>query len=365
MTLHGKGMFIWKIRRCEGGDPEAIARVAAEAGLTHVVVKVADGIYKYNVLRGRDLVPPLITAMKRRGIQVWGWHYVYGNDPVGEANRALQRARELDLEGYILDAEDHYKGKFRQARVFMRRIQGNMPIPLGLSSYRFPEYHPDFPWQEFMPPMDYVMPQVYWLLAHNPGDQLRRSLRQLRRYNSRAIYVPTGSMYRITNWRPSASEIREFMQTAIDEGLPAVNFWEWYWARTQLPDLWQVMAEFPWPPPDTVTPPPGMDPVDRLVWYWNRHDAAQVAEQYHPGAVLVTASQVYVGRDNIQNRYAAWFQNETKDASFSVISKSGHDGRYRFRWIARLPNGRLMRGEDTLNMRGSLIGYHYTYSAPV
>ena len=43
MTLEGKGFFTWKIPNCEHGDPKLIAAHAKSAGLTHLVVKVADG----------------------------------------------------------------------------------------------------------------------------------------------------------------------------------------------------------------------------------------------------------------------------------------------------------------------------------
>jgi len=81
--ITGKGMFIWKLYRCENGDPQAIANVAAQAGLSHVLVKIADnsGIYNYDWDNHRDLVPPVVSALKARGIEVWGWHYVYGKDP--------------------------------------------------------------------------------------------------------------------------------------------------------------------------------------------------------------------------------------------------------------------------------------------
>ncbi len=367
MTLRGKGMFIWKIRRCEGGDPEAIARVAAAAGLTHVLVKIADGIYNYNVVNGRDLVPPLVQALRRRGIQVWGWHYVYGNDPVGEANRAIQRARQLQLDGYVINAEGHYKGKYEQARIFVQRIKGKMGMPIGLSSYRYPSYHPTFPWREFMPHMDYVMPQVYWLLAHNPGRQLRASLYELRKYNASAIYVPTGSMYPAYGWRPTASDIREFMQTAIDLGLPAANFYEWYQARTYLLDLWNVLADFAWPgaPSPAPPPPPPKDVVDRLLDGWNARDFNAILDLYHDNAVLVTASKVYTGKAALRRWYEGWLNSAVSGATFALLDKERNEQRYWFRWQARFPDGRKVRGEDTLNLRGQRIGYHYTYSSPV
>ena len=61
MTLRGKGYYIWKIPNCENGDPAAIANVAAQAGLSHVLIKIADGVGSYNVdlTTGVDLVPPV------------------------------------------------------------------------------------------------------------------------------------------------------------------------------------------------------------------------------------------------------------------------------------------------------------------
>jgi hypothetical protein len=124
MTLEGKGFYLWKIPACENGNAGAIASVAYQAGLTHVLIKIANGVYKsnYDYDQKLDLVPPVVQALKARGVQVWGWHYVYGNDPGGEARIAVQRTRELNLDGYVLDAEGEYKspGKRNAAELFMR-----------------------------------------------------------------------------------------------------------------------------------------------------------------------------------------------------------------------------------------------------
>ena len=48
MSIGGKGFFIWKIQNCEGGDVKKIAQLAHQAGFSHVLIKVANGIWKYN-----------------------------------------------------------------------------------------------------------------------------------------------------------------------------------------------------------------------------------------------------------------------------------------------------------------------------
>jgi hypothetical protein len=42
MSLTGKGMMIWRIPKCEGGNASTIAKVAASAGLSHVLIKIAN-----------------------------------------------------------------------------------------------------------------------------------------------------------------------------------------------------------------------------------------------------------------------------------------------------------------------------------
>ena len=62
----------------------------------------------------------------------------------------------------------------------MTRLRASLPtFPFALSSYRYPTLHPALPWEAFLEKCDYNMPQVYWMEAHNPSDQLVRCLRDL------------------------------------------------------------------------------------------------------------------------------------------------------------------------------------------
>ena len=122
MALTGKGMMIWKIPSCEGGNASAIASTAAAAGFSHVLIKIANDTRPYNVdASGKDLVAPVVDALRAKGIQVWGWHYVYGNDPTGEANKAVQRVQETAVAGHVIDAEaeSDLPGKAAAATTFM------------------------------------------------------------------------------------------------------------------------------------------------------------------------------------------------------------------------------------------------------
>ncbi len=101
--IEGKGYFIWQIARTESGDIGSIVNLAMVSGLTHVLIKIADGTGAYNVsATDGDLVPPLVEALGVKGIQSLGWHYIYGNAPADEADRAIQRVQETGVVGYVI-----------------------------------------------------------------------------------------------------------------------------------------------------------------------------------------------------------------------------------------------------------------------
>lgn len=128
MTIEGKGMFTWKLPRCENGDAAAVAATAKSANLSHVMVKIADGNIAYNGDWGSniDQVPVIVNALQGQGIQAWGWHYVYGDDPIGEARIALRRIKQLQVDAYVIDAEGQYSKDEKKdaARSFMAELRG-------------------------------------------------------------------------------------------------------------------------------------------------------------------------------------------------------------------------------------------------
>ena len=126
MMLQGKGFFIWKIRNCENGDIQAIANIAARDELTHVLIKIADGAYSYNIdPSGVDLVPGLVKALHKHDIQAWGWQYLYGNDPIGEANKAIV---------IITDGENHEDDALASAQAALDEGAIVHTIGMGLPS---------------------------------------------------------------------------------------------------------------------------------------------------------------------------------------------------------------------------------------
>lgn len=361
MALQGKGFMIWKIPSCEGGNPAQIAATAKAAGLTHVLIKIADGPYAYNVDKETqvDLVPPVVEALKGKGIQVWGWHYVYGNNPVAEAQMAVKRVKGLNLSGYVIDAEEEYKlpGRAEVARTFMNELRKGLPQkPVALCSYRWPSYHPQLPWDAFLEKCDYNMPQVYWMSAHNPAAQLQRSVREFNAMRHVRPILPTGPVYREYGWEPTPAEIQEFLETCISLNLSAANFFAWDYGRTRLKPLWETIAAFQWGLPAL----PEKDLAERYISALNTRDAAEVIWLYEAGALHITARRTRQGAGAIQSWFSEFLTQKLPNAAFRLVSYTAINNVRHLSWTAASPSGLIQNGRDTFGIREGKISYHYS-----
>ncbi len=361
MSVQGKGFFIWKVRDCENGDANAIANLAHQSNFTHVLVKIADGSNSYNVdiTSGVDLVPPVAQALRARGIQVWGWHYVYGYDPIGEANIAIQRIQQLNLSGYVIDAEAEYKqpGKDLAARQFMNRLRSALPnFPIALSSYRYPSYHPQLPWQAFLEKCDLNMPQVYWLQNHNPGEQLIRTLQEFQSLAPFRPIIPTGSAFKEHNWAPTVSDINEFIQNTRSLNLTAVNFWEWSNCRLYLPEVWDAIQAYNWD-----TDPLPQDITQQYVDTLNTHDTNKMVSLYMPNGVHVTSARTIQGAAALRTWYNTFLGQILPNAKFTLTGFSGTGTSRHMTWTATSSAGNVYNGSDTFGLLNDKIAYHYTF----
>lgn len=360
--LEGKGFFTWKIPNCERGDPSAIATRANEAGLTHLILKVADGTMIYNGNWGdpKDYTTPVVMALREHGIKVWGWHYLYGDNPTSEANVAITRIRQYDLDGYVLDVEKEYKdsGKKVAAKRFMNIVRNALPnLTIALSTYRYPSLHPQIPWKEFMEKCDLSMPQVYWLKAHNPGDQLARSVNEFGVKNPPLPIVPTGAAFREFGWQPTDTEVLEFFKKAKELNLSGVNFWEWSDARSgKLPGIWEMIQKYNWSERDAPK-----DICVSLVDAMNEHDIEKIVGFYALPAIHITSIQSSQGLDNLRSWYTRMFNDLLPNSKFTLGSYRGKGSSRHFTWTATSSKGNVRNGNDTLGISHEKINYHYSF----
>jgi hypothetical protein len=362
MALAGKGFFIWKIPNCEAGNATAIASAAAAAGLSHVLIKIADGNYasNYSYSTKTDLVPPVVQALHKKGIQVWGWHYVYGGDPVGEAKIAISRCQSLSLDGYAIDAEGEYKtaGRATAASRFMTELRRAMPnFPIALCSYRYPTYHPQLPWKAFLEKCDYNMPQVYWEQAHNPGAQLRRCVKEFQAIAPFRPIMPVGAAYSTSGWTPTVSDLNEFLATVKDLGLPAASFFSWDYARNNLKTLWGAVGAYSWP----VDSVPSPTVAQLLFQALNSHDPTTIANLYTTNAIRITSAATLQGVDSVKAWYDNFFTKILTNATFKMTGVSSVGNTRHLTWTATGTNGKITDGKDTFGIVGGKIGYHYSY----
>jgi len=319
MNLEGKGCFLYVVSYVEGSNPNVIpsvaerqahavrlAEAAKSAGLSHVLIKVADGIYPYNRRRKNPVTGEIIfnstladatddcilvtKELQNRNIKVYGWQFVYSRFPTKEAEMAIQRMRELDLDGWVVNAEYAHKtiingveawsppqtmiAKVGEYMAAVRAETLRLKIPLGLSSYKFPSSHPSFPFSAFLEYCDFNMPQVYPVGDPRPDAhsiQLEKSIREYMAINPDIKQIPTGGAYSqgyqvrgVTySWVATPEQVTDFFAACERMGIEAANVWEWYAAAVRFPPLWNALAEYPWPG-EIILPPAGEG--DPLPW---------------------------------------------------------------------------------------------------
>lgn len=361
--LQGKGMYLWRIARVEDGDPNAIARVAKEAGLSHVLIKVADGRTSYNIDWDNqiDLVPPLVDALRARGVSPWGWHYIYGREPVTEARKSIERVKQFELDGFIVNAEKEFKfsGMDVAAEAYMRELRRGLPnTPIGLSTYRYPSYHRPLPFETFLEYCDINMPQVYWVQSTNPGAQLLKSLREYQNLRVVREYFPTGAAYAEHGWSATPQQVTAFLQAVRQEELNGCNFWAWYWARANDSALWNPVKEFEWPTPGSEQP---MDIAIRYLDAINSRDPVQIASLYSSNAVHVTGQRTLQGSQAILGWYNQLLNSNLLNANFQITGTGQNDNIRTLTWTATSSTGRVLDGKDSLGIKDDKIAYHYSF----
>lgn len=364
MTLKGKGIWIWKILQCESGNASAIANVAASAGFSHVLIKIADAASPYNIDKttGVDLIPPVVDAFRAKGLQVWGWHYVYGYNPNGEAAIAISQVKKYNLDGYVVDAEIEYQqsGRDAVARSFMSTLRTGLPnTPVALSTYRWPSYHKTFPYVAFLEKCDYNMPQVYWMQAHNPAYDLTKSYNEFNAITPTRPMIPTGAAFSESGWTPTANDLRVFTDTARSLGMSGCNYYSWDDCKTKLPDQWNAITNLNWPG-DTVIPSP-TDILDKYIYALNNLNLDMLLDIYADNAVHVTSERTVQGKWNIRTYLGALLTNSLNDGVFKVTSSTASETTRHFTWTASSWRGKVTDGSDTIGLQNGKIVYHYSH----
>ncbi len=276
----GTGMWIWELSRSSGGSPQAIVAKAKAYGVRTVFVKSSDGSSAWG-----QFSPALIDALKRGGLRVCAWQYVYGTYPQTEAALGARAAR-LGADCLVIDAETEYEGRYASAQRYVRALRQRVGAryPVALAGFPYVDYHPAFPYSVFLGPSgaQFNAPQMYWKDIGVSVDQVYRHT-----YLENAVYgrgiVPLGQLYS----SPRSADIRRFRVLAGAYGAPGLSWWDWQEAQ---PYAWRAVGQ-QLTAPSALVARPGPPPLSRGA----RGDLVLWAQEHLRGAGISSAVDGFYG----------------------------------------------------------------------
>jgi peptidoglycan hydrolase-like protein with peptidoglycan-binding domain len=217
----GLGMWIWELPKTDGGNLAAIAAQAKRTGIATLFVKSSDGAGYWS-----QFSPTLVADMHAEGLKVCAWQYVYGSNPIGEAE-AGARAVANGADCLVIDAESEYEGHYAAAQRYLEALRAKIgaDYPLGLTSFPYVDYHESFPYSVFLGPggAQFNVPQMYW-----KAIGISVSYAYVHTFQENLVYsrpiCPLGQTYE----NPPASEIVRFRSLAVPyQACGGVSFWDW------------------------------------------------------------------------------------------------------------------------------------------
>jgi peptidoglycan hydrolase-like protein with peptidoglycan-binding domain len=220
-ALAGQGMWIWYLSASDGGNVASIAAQAKAAGVGTLLIKSSDGSTNY----WSQFSKKLVEEVHAQGLKVCAWQYVYGTNPVGEAELGAKAVAE-GAECLVIDAEAQYEGLYGAAQTYIDTLRAKIgpTYPLALASFPYVNYHPSFPYSVFLGPngAQFNVPQMYW---HDIGTSVAQVY--VNTYEQNLIYerpiLPLGQTY----GGVGAAEIVAFRSLASAYGAAGDSFWDW------------------------------------------------------------------------------------------------------------------------------------------
>jgi peptidoglycan hydrolase-like protein with peptidoglycan-binding domain len=277
-AFNGQGMWIWYVSASDGGNLAAIVAQAHAAGVTTLYIKSSDGSSNY----WSQFSPELVAQLHANGLNACAWQFVYGSNPVGEAEMGA-RAVANGADCLVIDAEGEYEGRYGSAQTYIDDLRAKIgaAYPLGLASFPYVYDHTSFPYSVFLGPngAQFNAPQMYWKDIGNSVDTVYANTYISNRIYGRPIF-PLGQTYE----KPSAEEIVRFREEAPLYGATGISFWDFQETPVS---VWTALAT-PLAPLASVTPNASWSELgegskgDPVLWM-QEHLAAAVPTQETTG----------------------------------------------------------------------------------
>ena len=243
----GRGLYLWYLNRCEGGDVAAIIDRCHRAHVTWVAVKAGDGGHLWS-----QFTPELVAAFHAAGIACWGWSYdVPGRDAAQTA--VVAHVLACGAAGFVVDAEAEWqrRGGDAAAASYLAAIAAVAPgFPLLDAPFPMIRKHQSFPYTAFGTGVGGRCAQVYWVEIGGGVEHVwSEFVDNWRAYEAQPGHLvlpryPSGSTYhkRIGKKivRPcTVTDVTWFEAAAKSSGCLGVLHWEWSQVPSEIWAAWE------------------------------------------------------------------------------------------------------------------------------
>jgi Putative peptidoglycan binding domain len=311
-AFNDQGMWIWYLADSDGGSVATIAAQAHAADIGTVFVKSSDGSTNF----WSQFTPQLVNELHAQGLKVCAWQYVYGTDPLGEAELGAKAVAD-GADCLVIDAEAQYEGRYAAAQQYIEALRAKIgpDYPLGLASFPYVDYHESFPYSVFLGPggAQFNVPQMYW---KDIGTSVANVY--VHTYEENLIYgrpiCPLGQTFE----DPSAQEIVAFRSLAGPYGACGSSYWDW---QETTAAGWAALAA-PLSPDATVPQPELTSPLlragakgDQVLWL-QEHLASAIASQPTNGIFEASTS---ANLEQFQRAHGIPASGETEPNTWAAV----------------------------------------------
>lgn len=247
-----KGLWIWYIKDCLNGDIDAIIKKCHDYDISYLLIKSGNGTNIWTQIN-TDLVQRLHGA----GIKVYSWSYVYGDEPLKEAEVATH-SLGLGVDGHVFDAEGEYErlqDNTAASETMLKTVREKYPGAfLAYAPFPVIDYHTKFPYVTFGKYCDAVMPQIYYgTMQMTPQAAILRMYDNFVRWQKNWMdsghsdsvkpIIPVGQVYDNKTINPpyilNPADIASFV--SIIKGYKSVNFWSFQHLERE--DCWAAIRD--------------------------------------------------------------------------------------------------------------------------
>lgn len=288
-------MWIWYVKRAQGGRVKGIVGKARKRGIETVLIKSGDGGTTWS-----QFTPALVAQLKAKGLRVCAWQFVYGRAPSAEARVGAESvARGADC--LVIDAEGDYEGRYPQASTYISELRAQIgpDFPLALATFPYVDFHPAFPYSVFLGPggAQFNLPQLYWKTIGDSVDQAFVHTYVFNRAYGRPI-LPIGQVY----LNPKKRQVKRFRKLALAHGMEGVSWWSWQHAG---PRQWKAVGG-------------GVRPLSA----YERYDSFPFLTLGSKGDLVAWAQQLLVG-GGYPTPITGYFEAPTESAILAMQADRG------------------------------------------